>query len=231
MTDPRGYLCLTLHAHLPFIRHPEYPDFLEEDWLYEAITETYVPLLDMMERLARDGVHFRISMSLTPPLCNMLSDELLMGRYRRKIDNLVELMEKELHRTRSLPEPFQRTARMMIMCDASRHAVTGHRDHSRTEVSHEFVWFRTNLDKPFWVQDVRAERPKLYLTSYSAWFDTVNQFHGADPVDKLSISVRVDGRFTDELRARIPPAPSNRASRAALWAALAGEGREAGEVR
>lgn len=112
MSDPRGYLCLTLHAHLPFIRHPEYPDFLEEDWLYEAITETYVPLLDMMERLAADGVHFRLSLSLTPPLCNMLSDELLMGRYRRKIDNLIELMEKELHRTRSLPEPYQRTARL-----------------------------------------------------------------------------------------------------------------------
>ena len=51
MTDPRGYLCLVLHAHLPFVRHPEYPDFLEEDWFYEAITETYVPLVDMMERL------------------------------------------------------------------------------------------------------------------------------------------------------------------------------------
>ena len=51
----KGYLLLLLHAHLPFIRHPEYPDFLEEDWLFEAITETYVPLIDMMDRLIRDG--------------------------------------------------------------------------------------------------------------------------------------------------------------------------------
>ena len=42
---PQGYLSLVLHAHLPFVRHPEYPDFLEEDWLYEAIIETYVPLI------------------------------------------------------------------------------------------------------------------------------------------------------------------------------------------
>ena len=37
----RGYWCPVLHAHLPFVRHPEYPEFLEEDWLFEAITETY----------------------------------------------------------------------------------------------------------------------------------------------------------------------------------------------
>ena len=40
----KGYLALVLHAHLPFVRHPEYPEFLEEDWLFEAISETYVPL-------------------------------------------------------------------------------------------------------------------------------------------------------------------------------------------
>ena len=34
----RGALSIVLHAHLPYVRHPEYPEFLEEDWLYEAIT-------------------------------------------------------------------------------------------------------------------------------------------------------------------------------------------------
>ena len=48
---PLGYLCLVLHAHLPFVRHPEYDDFLEEDWLYEAITETYIPLLEAFDGL------------------------------------------------------------------------------------------------------------------------------------------------------------------------------------
>ena len=43
-----GYLALVLHAHLPFVRHPEHDPFLEEDWLYEAITETYLPLLAML---------------------------------------------------------------------------------------------------------------------------------------------------------------------------------------
>lgn len=51
-----GYLSLVLHAHLPYVRHPEYKEFLEEDWLYEAITETYVPLLEMFENLTRDNI-------------------------------------------------------------------------------------------------------------------------------------------------------------------------------
>ena len=35
----RGYLSLVLHGHLPFVRHPEHPEFFEERWLFEAITE------------------------------------------------------------------------------------------------------------------------------------------------------------------------------------------------
>jgi len=112
MTEPKGYLNLVLHAHLPYIRHPEYNDFLEEDWFYEAITETYVPILDMMERLAGEGVRSPFTMSLTPPLCNMLSDELLMNRYRARLNKLIELSEKEVHRTRSLSPAFQETAEM-----------------------------------------------------------------------------------------------------------------------
>ena len=79
--NARGYLALVLHAHLPFVRHPEHEDFLEEDWLYEAITETYIPLLWVMEGLVEDNIDFRLTMSLTPPLVGMLNDELLRQRY------------------------------------------------------------------------------------------------------------------------------------------------------
>ena len=55
-----GCLSLILHSHLPFVRHPEYPRFLEEDWLLEAISETYLPLLDVFERLEADDTPFRL---------------------------------------------------------------------------------------------------------------------------------------------------------------------------
>lgn len=101
---PKGKWMLVLHAHLPFVRHTEYEDALEERWLYEAITETYLPLLDIFERLLRENIDFRVTMSITPPLANMLSDPLLQDRYAKHIDKLVELAEKEIFRTHFIPE-------------------------------------------------------------------------------------------------------------------------------
>ncbi|MDJ0554627.1 MAG: DUF1957 domain-containing protein [Microcoleaceae cyanobacterium MO_207.B10] len=91
-----GYLAFVLHAHLPFVRHPESDYVLEEEWLFEAITETYVPLIQMFEGLKRDGVDFKITMSLTPPLVAMLRDPLLQERYENHLSLLEELAEKEI---------------------------------------------------------------------------------------------------------------------------------------
>src|SRR5436853_4578171 len=98
-----GALSIVLHAHLPYVRHPEYPEFLEEDWLYEAITETYLPLIEVFDRCVDDGVPFRVTMTLTPPLVGMLRDELLLSRYAKRLDKLCELTDKEVHRTRGDP--------------------------------------------------------------------------------------------------------------------------------
>jgi 1,4-alpha-glucan branching enzyme len=96
----QGYLALVLHAHLPYVRHPEHERFLEEDWYYEAVTETYIPLLNVMNGLTRDGVPWRLTMSLTPPLCGMMTDELLSKRTTAHLERLSELVDKELDRTR-----------------------------------------------------------------------------------------------------------------------------------
>lgn len=101
---PSGYLALILHAHLPFVRHPEHEHFLEEDWLFEAITETYIPLLQMMQRLVSDGVPFKLTMSITPTLCSMLQDKLLRERYVRHLDLLIDLAKRERRRNRDHPK-------------------------------------------------------------------------------------------------------------------------------
>ena len=109
----KGYLCLVLHGHLPYVRHPEHENFLEEDWLYEAITETYVPLIRVYERLVSDKVDFRITMTLSPTLISMLSDTLLQERYLKHINKLIELAHKEIERTRWQPE-FHNLALMYL---------------------------------------------------------------------------------------------------------------------
>jgi 1,4-alpha-glucan branching enzyme len=95
----QGYLSLVLHAHLPYVRHPEHETFLEESWLYEAITESYIPLLQIMERWLKDGMETRLTLSLSPTLCTMLLDPLLQDRYLRYLNGVIDLAEKEVHRT------------------------------------------------------------------------------------------------------------------------------------
>src|SRR3954468_13959537 len=108
-SNRRGYLSIVLHAHLPFVRHPEHRYFLEENWLYEAITATYLPLLEVWRGLARDQIPFRITMSMSPPLVSMLRDDLLKVRYGAYFDRLQALAADEKRRTAN-DQTFHRLA-------------------------------------------------------------------------------------------------------------------------
>ncbi len=106
-------LSLVLHAHLPYVRHPEHEHFLEENWLFEAVTESYLPLLEVLEGLARDGVPHRVAMSLSPTLLAMLEDPLLQSRLSRYLDDAIALAEKERDRTRLAPPFFSLAGRAL----------------------------------------------------------------------------------------------------------------------
>jgi 1,4-alpha-glucan branching enzyme len=109
---PQGFFSLILHAHLPFVRHPEHPEFLEEDWLYEAITEVYLPLLHNLSALHAEGTRPRLALNLSPTLCEMLADPLLQTRYTHHLENLSALAEKEPARMRQGARQFLPAARM-----------------------------------------------------------------------------------------------------------------------
>ena len=117
--------------------------------------------------------------------------------------------------------PFKSTGRMLIMYDDVGRPVSAHRDHTETNLCHDFIWFRTNLKKPFYLLNHQTNE-RLYVASHSAWFDSVNQFHGSDACDGLSFSIRVDGHFTDSFKKRIPVPAYNPASTPALWACASG---------
>lgn len=100
MKNIKGYVSFVLHAHLPYIHHPESEDYLEEQWLFEAISETYIPLLLNFQKLIDEKVDFRITMTLTPPLLNMLDNKLLQERYIKYLLSHIELSQKEVERTK-----------------------------------------------------------------------------------------------------------------------------------
>jgi hypothetical protein len=113
--------------------------------------------------------------------------------------------------------PFSATGRMLIMYDPHGRAVSAHKDHDSAELCHEFIWLRTNLSKPFYMLDPKTGK-RAYVSGYAAWFDTVNQFHGADATGEMSFSIRVDGVFNDAIRSRVPFSNENPAATPSIWA-------------
>ena len=74
--------------------------YLEESWLFEAISETYIPLLSSFFKLIEEGIDFRITMSLTPPILSMLDNTLLKQRYLIYLKEKINLSALEIERTK-----------------------------------------------------------------------------------------------------------------------------------
>jgi len=69
-----GSFCLVLHGHIPYVlRHGLWPH--GEDWLYEAVTETYLPLLAILDECTFLNARPRITVGLTPVLLEQLAHQ------------------------------------------------------------------------------------------------------------------------------------------------------------
>ncbi|MBM6617250.1 1,4-alpha-glucan branching protein domain-containing protein [Bacillus suaedaesalsae] len=94
------YVNFVLHAHLPYVRHRE-ANRLEERWLYEAMTECYIPLLWQLEK---DDHLQKWTISFSPPLMEMLADPLVQRRYLLYLEQTESLLRKEKELATSLEE-------------------------------------------------------------------------------------------------------------------------------
>ena len=74
MTDPPvGTLCVVLHTHLPWLAgHGTWP--VGEEWLHQAWSASYLPLVEVLHELADEGRTDLVSLGLTPVLAAQLDD-------------------------------------------------------------------------------------------------------------------------------------------------------------
>ncbi|MBK5254731.1 MAG: DUF1957 domain-containing protein [Vicinamibacteria bacterium] len=201
MPDPRGFWGLVLHAHLPFVRHPQHEHFLEEDWFYEAVIETYLPLLRMMDNLDRDRVRFRLTLTLSPPLLAMMQDSLLLTRCQRRLDGLLRLASKEARRTSSedgafheatlaaerdlsaLKELFVATHRRDLVGAFSRHRATGSIEILTCAATHAFLPLMSHTEEAVRAQIQVAVADFERIFGYHAegiWLPECGYFEGIE---------------------------------------------------
>ena len=101
---PHGTCSLVLHGHLPWVHHPDEPDFLEEDWYFEALAETYLPLIRILDGLAEDEVPVRLAVGLTPPLLRMFGAPALRKKAQGWLASKLALARLESRRLRESPD-------------------------------------------------------------------------------------------------------------------------------
>ena len=90
----RYHVNFILHAHLPYVRHIDYSRFLEEDWLYESLNESYIPLFRRLDRLEKENVDFHLTICFSPTLLTMLEDEKLKERFKNYMDLHIDLLRR-----------------------------------------------------------------------------------------------------------------------------------------
>jgi 1,4-alpha-glucan branching enzyme len=87
-STPRGFLTLTLHAHLPYVvNHGSWPHGIE--WLHEAAAETYLPLLRVLERLERDGIALHCNLNLSPILLEQLAHPVFRAEFPKYLERKI----------------------------------------------------------------------------------------------------------------------------------------------
>ena len=92
LSEFHGNFMLVLHTHLPWVM---YHEGLEEEWLYEATAETYIPLLDMIGKLADEGISPRITFTVSPVLAEQWRLDHFAERFRLYCDAKVRHAKRD----------------------------------------------------------------------------------------------------------------------------------------
>ena len=109
--DFRYAISLVFEVHLPFIREYRKENILsqtgEEGRFFEYITETLLPLLEMLDRLQNDHIPFQLALAVSPVICHLLTDDHLIKKYLFYIDKQIEFGQQELQRTSGNDELYK----------------------------------------------------------------------------------------------------------------------------
>ena len=91
----RGYFSLVLHTHMPYVRkNGAWP--VGEDWLYQAMSQTYLPLLGVLAQLEDEGVGGCLALTMTPVLCEQLADPYIQERFVAYLKTMREHTRKDI---------------------------------------------------------------------------------------------------------------------------------------
>jgi 1,4-alpha-glucan branching enzyme len=100
----KGAFTFVLHSHLPYCRMAgRWPH--GEEWLHEAASETYLPLLNALYDLKESGYPIKLTLGLTPVLAEQLADPLVLDHFEIYLEQNIEAAESDIARFQRADEP------------------------------------------------------------------------------------------------------------------------------
>ncbi len=90
-----GAFTFMLHSHLPYARLAgRWPH--GEEWIHEALLETYLPLLDVLCNLRDENVQYRLTIGFTPVLAEQLADSLVLDHFDQYLNDRIESAQHDI---------------------------------------------------------------------------------------------------------------------------------------
>lgn len=90
----KGYFAFILHGHLPYVlSHGRWPH--GTDWLSEATAETYIPVIQALDELVSEGRSPKLTMGLSPILCEQLSDNSFKDEFITYLQQKIEAAQHD----------------------------------------------------------------------------------------------------------------------------------------
>ncbi|MFX1316220.1 MAG: 1,4-alpha-glucan branching protein domain-containing protein [Promethearchaeota archaeon] len=97
-----GYFGLVLHGHIPWCKKSgTWP--AGEEWLFEAMNETYIPFLNILRELKKNDIKTAITMNITPILAEQLADEYMKQKFTEYMENLISRAKNDIKRFENHP--------------------------------------------------------------------------------------------------------------------------------
>ena len=93
-----------LRSHLPYARLAgRWPH--GEEWIHEAASETYIPLLNALYDLRAEGLRYKITIGITPVLAAQLADPDVLDHLDEYLDDKIARAKQDVLRFRGEEEP------------------------------------------------------------------------------------------------------------------------------
>ena len=99
-------LVLMIEAEQAYLKATENAEnsAAKNEILFNAISETYIPLLNMFTEFEKEGIPFSLAMVLSAPLCTLLSDSEIQNQFIEHTKKRIALGEDEVKRNSKNPK-------------------------------------------------------------------------------------------------------------------------------